>query len=57
LSAALAGLDDLNRHVLVAVGQLSDLLGEDIQGDGSLVLGMLVHYELGKLLLARLLPG
>ena len=39
LPAAFAGLNDLDGHVLVAVGQLPELLGQHIQGDGSLVLG------------------
>jgi hypothetical protein len=34
LAAALAWTNDLNGHVLVAVGQLPDLLGQHIQGDG-----------------------
>jgi hypothetical protein len=54
LAAALAGLDDLDGHVLVAVGQLPELLGQDIQGDGPLVLGVLVHDQLGELLFGGL---
>jgi hypothetical protein len=53
LPAALAGLDNLDRHVLVAVGQLPQLLRKHIQGDRALVLGVLVHDELGELLLAK----
>jgi hypothetical protein len=47
-------LDDLNGNVLLAVGQLPDLLGQDIKGDGPLVLGVLVHNQLGELVLTRL---
>jgi hypothetical protein len=57
LPAALPRADDLDGHALVAVGQLPDFLGQDIQGDGSLVLGVLVDDELGELLLACLLTG
>jgi hypothetical protein len=49
LPAALSRQDDLNGHVLVALGQLPDLLRQDIKRDGSLVLGVLVHnYHYGK---------
>jgi hypothetical protein len=51
LAAGLPRLDDLDRHVLVAVGQLPELLGQDIKGDGSLVLGVLMHDQLGELVL------
>jgi hypothetical protein len=54
LAAALAGLDDLDGHVLVAVGQLPKLLRQHIQGDRPLELGMLMHDELGELLFCGL---
>jgi hypothetical protein len=54
LPAALAGLDDLDGHILVALGQLAELLGQDINGDWPLVLGMLMHDQLGELLFTRL---
>jgi hypothetical protein len=54
LPASLPRLNDLNGHVLVAIGQLPDLLRQDIKGDGSLVLGVLVHNQLGKLLVIPL---
>jgi hypothetical protein len=43
LPTALPRTDDLNGNVLLALGQLPDLLGQDIKGDGALVLRMLVH--------------
>jgi hypothetical protein len=49
LPAALPRLNHLNGHVLLALGQLPDLLRQDIKGDRSLVLGVLVHNELGEL--------
>jgi hypothetical protein len=39
LAAALSRLNNLNGNVLVAVGQLPKLLGQDIKGDRSLVFG------------------
>jgi hypothetical protein len=47
LPAALPWLDNLNRHILLALGHFPDFLGEDIKGDRSLVLGVLVHNQLG----------
>jgi hypothetical protein len=38
LAAALPRLDDRNGNALLAFGQLSDLLGQDIKRDWSLVL-------------------
>jgi hypothetical protein len=54
LPAALPGLNDLDRHVLVAVGQLPELLRQHIQGDRSLVLRVLMHDQLGELLFGGL---
>jgi hypothetical protein len=54
LAAALARLDHFNGHVLVAVGQLPQLLGQHIQGDGALGLGVLMHNQLGELVLIGL---
>jgi hypothetical protein len=54
LPATLTGLNHLDGHILVAVGQLPELLRQHIQRDGSLVLGMLVHDQLGELLLIGL---
>jgi hypothetical protein len=48
LAAALARSDDLNGHVLVAVGQLPDLLRQHIQGDGALVVGVLMDNQLAN---------
>jgi hypothetical protein len=47
-------LNDLNGHVSLALGQLPNLLGQDIKRDWSLVLWVLVHNELAELLLIRL---
>jgi hypothetical protein len=57
LATALPRPDDLNGHVLLTLGQLPKLLSQDIKGDGSLVLGVLMDNELGELLLGRLLTG
>jgi hypothetical protein len=54
LAAALSPLNNLDGNVLVAVGQLPDLLGQDIKGDGSLVLGVFMHDQLGELFLTGL---
>jgi hypothetical protein len=54
LAAALPRLDHFNGHVLVALGQLPKLLGQHIQGDGALVLGVLMHDQLGELVLISL---
>jgi hypothetical protein len=54
LAAALARSDDLNGHVLVAVGQLPNFLRQHIQGDGALVVGVLMHDQLGELVLIGL---
>ena len=55
LATALPWLDDLNGHVLLALGQLPDLLRQDIKRDWSLILRVLVHNEFGELLFSRLL--
>ena len=49
--------DDLNRNVLLTVGQLPKLLGQGIKGDGSLVLGVFMDNQFGELLLGGLLTG
>ena len=38
-------------------GSSPSLLRQDIKGDGSLILGVLMHNQLGELLLTRLLTG
>jgi hypothetical protein len=57
LPAALPRTDDLNGHVLLALGQLPDLLGQDIKSDGSLILGVLMDNQLGEVVLIGLLTG
>jgi hypothetical protein len=42
---------------LLALGQLPDLLGQDIKGDGSLILGVLMDNQLGEVVLIGLLTG
>ena len=54
LAAALPGLDNLKGHVLLTLGKLPDFVGQDIKGDGPLVLGVLMHNQLGELILSRL---
>jgi hypothetical protein len=57
LATALPRLNNLNRNVLLTLGQLPNLHGQDIKSDGSLILGVFMDNQLGELLLGRLLTG